>query len=70
VTHPTKPDREPWDLDAFVRHYDELAREFGGWSFDRSGPSPEQLQQWYESTAMWDSLRDFARTRFQLDQQV
>lgn len=62
--------REPWDYEAFVRCYDEIAREHGGWMFDRAGPGPEKLRGWYESTSLWLSLCDFARTRFQLDQQM
>lgn len=62
--------REGWDYEAFVRAYNEIAREHGGWDFDRGGPTEAQLRGWYESTSLWTSLRDFARTRFQLDQQV
>jgi len=62
--------REPWDYEAFVRCYDAIALERSGWKFDRSGPSPENLRGWYDSTGMWDSLCDFALTRFQLDQQI
>ena len=61
-------DREPWNHDAFVRAYNEHAREFGGWQWDPGGPSEDKLREWYDS-AIWDSLADFARTRFQLDQQ-
>ena len=68
--HETMPEREPWDFEVFVRHYDEVARECSGWMFDRGGPTPEKLRGWYESTTLWTSLLDFARTRFQLDQQV
>ncbi len=64
--------REPWNYEAFTRHYDAIAKEFGGWRFDREGgPSPEALETWYrEGGALFDSLQDFARVRFALDQQV
>jgi len=64
--------REPWNYEAFIRHYNAIAHEFGGWHFDRgSAPSPETLEAWYrEGGALFDSLQDFARVRFQLDQQV
>ena len=63
-------EREAWDFKAFVRHYNEIARERSGWEFDPGGPSPEKLRAWYEGTSLWSSLRDFANTRFQLDQEV
>ncbi len=63
------PPREAWDYDAFVRHYNEFAREFGGWNFDATGMSEEKLRGYYDSQ-LFDDLRDFARTRFQLDQQM
>lgn len=64
--------REAWDYEAFVRHYDAIAAEHGGWRFDRAGgPSPEKLEGWYRTgSALFDSLHEFARVRFQLDQQV
>lgn len=65
-----EPQREAWDYEAFVRHYNEIARERSGWEFDRAGPSPEKLQAWYEGAPIWSSLRDFARVRFELDQQI
>lgn len=61
---------EPWDYDAFVRHYNEIAREHGGWEFDPGGPSPTKLRGWYEVAGLWSSLRDFAHVRFELDQQI
>lgn len=62
--------QEPWDFDAFVRHYDEIARESAGWRFDGSLPE-EKLRGWYEAAGtLWMSLRDFAKTRFDLDQRV
>ncbi|MEP7003956.1 MAG: hypothetical protein ABI888_05390 [Chloroflexota bacterium] len=64
------PGREPWDYDAFIRHYNTFARERTGWVYDQSSPSAEKLRGWYESSALWDSLLDFAETRYQLDQQV
>jgi len=64
------PEREAWDYEAFIRCYNEVARQHCGWDFDRLGPSPEKLRGWYESTTLWSSLCDFARTRFQLDQQI
>ncbi len=72
MTRPDEPaaQREPWDFEVFVRHYNEIARDHSGWEFDRSGPSPEKLRAWYEATTLWSSLRDFARVRFQLDQQI
>ena len=65
------PEREAWDYEIFVRHYNERAHERGGWEYDfpRSGPSPEKLRGYYESP-IWDSLRDFALTRYELDQEV
>jgi len=61
--------REPWDYEAFVRHYNAFAREASGYNFDfASAPPAETLRHYYESP-IWDSLRDFARTRFQMDQQ-
>lgn len=65
-----EPAREAWDYEKFVRHYNEIASEYGGWMFDPGGPSPETLQAWYEGAPIWDSLRDFARIRFQFDQQM
>jgi hypothetical protein len=63
--------REPWDFAAFLRHYDELARAHTGWVYDASSPDAEKLKGWwYESTTLFDSLQDFARIRFQLDQQL
>ena len=62
---------EAWDYEAFVRHYNGFAHERGGWEYDfpRSGPSPEKLRGYYESP-IWDSVRDFALTRYQLDQEI
>lgn len=62
--------REPWDFGAFMRAYNGHADEFGGWHFDVDGVSQEELRRSYETTALWDSVADFARTRFQLDQQI
>ncbi|HET7699733.1 MAG TPA: hypothetical protein VFM06_02565 [Candidatus Limnocylindria bacterium] len=70
MAHDGGAEREAWDYDVFVRHYDEIASELGGWMFDREGPSPEKLREWYETAPIWETLRDFARTRFQLDQQM
>ena len=64
------PEREAWDYEVYARCYTEIARERGGWEFDPGGPSSEKLQGWYELTSVWDSLRDFALTRFQLDQEL
>ncbi len=61
---------EPWDYEAFVRHYNELARESGGYDFDRASMPEEKLRHYYESASIRESPRDFARTRFQLDQQI
>jgi hypothetical protein len=68
MTAPSSP-REAWDYAAFVRHYNEIAREFGGWNFDPTYLPEEKLRGYYESP-IFDSLRDFARVRFQLDQQM
>ena len=65
-----QPERESWDYEQFVRHYNEIARERGGWNYDRDGPSPEKLQSWYDVGPIWSSLRDFALTRYQLDQEI
>lgn len=62
-------EREPWDHEAYARHYAEIARQRGGWQFDADGPSPEKLRGWYESV-LFDSLYDFALTRYQLDQEI
>jgi hypothetical protein len=51
-----KSGREPWDFEAFVRYYNEIAREHSGWNFDPSGPSPEKLRAWYEDSTLWSSL--------------
>lgn len=56
------PEREPWDFAAFVQHYNEIAREHSGWVYDASSPGAEKLRHWYESTTLFDSLWDFART--------
>ncbi len=66
-----QPEREAWDYEAFIRHYNDLAHKHGGWEFDRNGYTPEpKLRAWYEESALYDSLLDFARTRFELEQQV
>jgi hypothetical protein len=40
--------QEPWDFEAFVKHYDAVAKERGGWLFDRKGYTPpEKLAGWY-----------------------
>ena len=64
--------REPWDYETFIRHYDAIARERGGWRFDREGYTPpEKLEAWYrEGGALFDSLYDFAHARFTLEQQM
>ena len=66
------PEREAWDYDVFVRHYNAFAHARGGWEYDfpTSGPSPEKLRGWYEPASIHDDLRDFALTRYQLDQEV
>lgn len=64
----TKP-REPWNFALFVRHYNEIARERGGWIWPDE-ISPEKLQGWYEPTTLWKDLRDFALTRYQMDQEI
>lgn len=61
---------EPWDYEAFVRHYNEFAREFSGYDFDPTGMPEEKLRGYYEAAPLWESPRDFAHTRFQLDQQI
>jgi len=64
--------REPWYCESFILHYDAIAKEFGGWRFDREGgPSIETLEAWYrEGGTLFESLQDFARVRFTLDQQA
>ena len=62
-------EREAWDFEAYVRCYTQIARQRGGWVFDPDGPSPEKLQGWYESV-LWESICDFALTRYQLDQEI
>jgi hypothetical protein len=65
-----KEGREPWNFDAFVRHYNEIAAASSGWRFD-GDISEEKLREWYEGAgSLWDSLRDFAKTRFELDQRM
>lgn len=61
--------REPWDYDLFVRHYNEIAKERGGWVWPKE-ISAEKLQGWYVDGSIWAGLRDFALTRYQLDQEV
>jgi len=63
------PPAEAWDYDAFVRHYDEIARERGGWVWPGE-ISAEKLQGWYGVGSVWTGLRDFARSRYQLDQEL
>jgi hypothetical protein len=60
---------EPWDYEAFLRSYNAIARERGSWEFDPLGRGPEKLRGWYD-TGVWDSLYEFALTRFQLDQEI
>jgi len=62
-------EREPWDHETFLRCYNAIARERGGWNFEPVGREPEKLRAWYE-IGIWDSIRDFALTRFQLDQEM
>lgn len=40
---------EPWDYEAFVRHYNEFAREFSGYDFDPTGMPEEKLRGYYEA---------------------
>jgi hypothetical protein len=61
-------DREPWDFDAFVRAYNARADEFGGWHWDGSVP-PATLRKHYEGAPIWPTVREFALTRFQCDQE-
>ena len=61
--------REAWDYEAFVRHYNAFARKFGGYNFDRASVPADKLRHYYESP-IYESLRDFARTIFQTDQQM
>ena len=61
-------EKEVWGLEAFVRAYNAIAKERGGWVWPGE-ISPEKLRAWYESP-IWDSLRDFAVTRYQLDQEI
>jgi hypothetical protein len=63
------PPAEPWDFDVFVRHYNEIAKERGGWVWP-SEIGPDKLRSWYAGGSIWTDLRDFARTRYQLDQEV
>jgi len=64
--------REPWDYETFVRHYDAIAKEHSGWRFERDGYlSPEKLEARYrDSPSLYDSLYEFARVQFMMDQQV
>lgn len=41
-------EREPWDFEAFARHYTEIARQRGGWEFDPLGDWPSAV---FESAA-------------------
>ena len=61
--------REEWNFKAFVRHYNDFAREFGGWNFHVPDFTEEKLHK-YDKVPICTSLRDFARIRFQLDQQL
>ena len=61
--------REPWDFDRFVAHYNEIARERGGWVWPGE-IAAEKLQGWYGSGAVWNGLREFALARYELDQEV
>ena len=60
---------EPWNFELFVRHYNEIAKERGGWVWPGE-ISAEKLQGWYGGAPLWDGLRDFALTRYQLDQEI
>jgi hypothetical protein len=62
-------EKEPWDFEAFVRAYNAIAKERGGWVWPGE-INPEKLRGWYEPTSLWDSLRDFAETRYELDQEI
>ncbi len=61
--------REPWDYVRFVAHYDEIARAKGGWVWPGEIDAAK-LQGWYVAGGLWSGLRDFALTRYQLDQEV
>ncbi len=61
--------QEPWDLEAFVRAYDALAKTRGGWRWDRASPTTAKLQGWYEAATIWRTPADLAEARFMLEQQ-
>jgi len=62
-------EREVWNFEAFARAYNAIAKERGGWVWPGE-ISPEKLRAWYGSPPIWNSLRDFALTRYQLDQEI
>lgn len=61
-------EKEPWDFEAFVRCYNERAREFGGWNYDRSSAATPLLQSWYEEMH-WKTIREFAEAHYMSEQQ-
>ena len=66
----TATDKEPWNYEAFVALYDEIARSHpGGCPFNRGGSyTPEVLQQLYEYNTTVKTLREFADGQFRYEQ--
>ncbi len=66
----TKQLKEPWDFDAFVRYYNEIARERSGWNFEPKEDTNDALKQTYEGVNAYRSLREYAKHRFVYDQET
>ena len=61
--------KEAWDFKLFVRHYNRIAKERGGWVWPEE-ISEEKLREWYGKDPLSQTLEDFAQGRYELDQEV
>lgn len=64
----TAEQQEPWDIEKFIECYNEIAKERGGWYWDRNSGVTPLLKSWYEEM-YWKTIRQFADARYMLDQE-
>ena len=60
--------KERWDYEQFVLEYNDLAIEYFGWKYPDE-INRDDLRAWYES-GIDKTIKEFARARYMLDQQV
>jgi hypothetical protein len=66
--HRPTPAKQAWNYREFVRCYNEVADEHGGYYFREEIAEPEALKEEYEQLGQ-ATLHDYALSTYQLDQQ-